>query len=165
MSLDCPVCGYQQVEHTHCPNCDADLTALVSLAQLPQFAPPPVLTRTNLTPWVVLPLAVVLAVWATLRLRVPPAPLAVVISHQVSHVSPPTVAPRPPARKLAPPQVVYLVQPGDNLSAIAAKFGQLTTFVAIYQANPQLQPDPGRLQIGQKLVIPITHNLLPPARP
>lgn len=44
----------------------------------------------------------------------------------------------------------YVVQPGDTLSAIAARYG--TTVEALAQANGL--PDPNRISVGQVLVIP-----------
>jgi len=55
------------------------------------------------------------------------------------------VAPPP-----TPKPVVYLVQPGDNLFAIASRFG--TTVEDIIAANDL--SDPGMIRVGQSLIIP-----------
>jgi hypothetical protein len=33
--LNCPVCGYKEIEGNTCPNCDADLSLIRSLTELP----------------------------------------------------------------------------------------------------------------------------------
>ena len=33
--LNCPVCGYKEIEGNTCPNCDADLSLIRSLTDLP----------------------------------------------------------------------------------------------------------------------------------
>ena len=60
------------------------------------------------------------------------------------------VPPRPPN---APANAVtYVVQPGDTLGAIAARFG--TTWQALHAANADLVSDPDRIERGWELVIP-----------
>jgi len=59
----------------------------------------------------------------------------------------PTPAPTPTA---APTPVTYIVQPGDTLNAIAARYG--TTAQAIMQANG-LTSD--IINVGQVLIIPV----------
>ena len=53
--------------------------------------------------------------------------------------------------------VVYVVKPGDTLSAIAKEFGG--TVEALQQANNI--SDPRRLQIGQELIIPKGETIVP----
>ncbi|GBF10865.1 MAG: LysM peptidoglycan-binding domain-containing protein [Tepidibacillus sp.] len=48
--------------------------------------------------------------------------------------------------------MTYIVQPGDTLWAIAARFG--TTPQAIMQANGLT--DPNLLYVGQRLIIPVS---------
>jgi LysM repeat protein len=66
----------------------------------------------------------------------------------------PTPAPATPAATatptVTPTPIVYTVQPGDTLLAIAAQFGVSTQ--AIQEANGII--DPRRLQVGQPLIIP-----------
>ena len=65
-------------------------------------------------------------------------------------VSPtPTASPTPPSTP-APSVRIYVVQPGDTLSAIAARFG--VSVQAIINANGLANPN--TLGIGQRLVIP-----------
>jgi LysM repeat protein len=69
---------------------------------------------------------------------------------------PPTVAPTQP-----PPTQTYVVQPGDTLTRIAARFG--TTVQALVQANNIVNPN--LIFVGQVLVIPGTGPLPPTAVP
>src|ERR1700760_1471554 len=62
-----------------------------------------------------------------------------------------TVAPatKPPAPRS------YVVQPGDTLSAIAARFGVRGGWPALYAANRSvIGPDPGAISAGTRLTIP-----------
>jgi len=65
---------------------------------------------------------------------------------------PPTVAPTP-----LPPTQTYVVQPGDTLTAIAARFG--TTVQALVVANNIVNPN--LIFVGQVLVIPGTGPVQP----
>ena len=64
--------------------------------------------------------------------------------------SPSTAAPAAPSPAPSPGPQTYTVQPGDTLSAIAARFG--TTADAISQANGIA--DPNEIEVGQHLNIP-----------
>lgn len=64
---------------------------------------------------------------------------------------PRTPTPDPPRPGVSPDRELYLVQPGDTLSAIAAQFQ--TTVEAIQALNPGV--DPQRLAVGQPLWIPL----------
>ncbi|MGC8838479.1 MAG: FxLYD domain-containing protein, partial [Anaerolineae bacterium] len=57
---------------------------------------------------------------------------------------------------ITPTPVVYVVQKGDNLLAIARRYG--VTLQALQEANGIL--DPRRLQIGQELIIPVDESAL-----
>lgn len=59
--------------------------------------------------------------------------------------------PSPPSR---PSRRTYTVRPGDNLSAIAARFG-IADWRTLYQANRSVVgPDPDVIRPGQVLTIP-----------
>ncbi len=64
----------------------------------------------------------------------------------------PSPTPEPTATPL-----IYVIEPGDTLLAIAARFG--TTTNALQLANPPLRPE--FLQIGQRVVIPVSEEQLP----
>jgi LysM repeat protein len=59
-----------------------------------------------------------------------------------------------PARPTTPPAnaVTYVVQRGDTLSGIAAKFG--TTWQVLHRANADIIRDPNLIEVGWELVVP-----------
>ncbi len=69
---------------------------------------------------------------------------------------PPTATPAPytpeptPTPTVTPTPILYTIQPGDNLLAIAGRYG--VTVAALQSANGIL--DPRTLQVGQQLIIP-----------
>lgn len=66
-------------------------------------------------------------------------------------VAPP---PPPPAPVAAPAHVYYVVRPGDNLSAIAARYPQSwITWQSIYNNNRDKIANPSRIYAGQNLLI------------
>lgn len=78
---------------------------------------------------------------------------------------PPTARPAPPAGDtgtMQPPAEpkakvgrTYVVQKGDTLAKIAKKvYGSEKRWKAIWDANRRSVPDPNKLKVGQKLVIP-----------
>lgn len=76
-------------------------------------------------------------------------PLATVAPRATFTPAPATPAPTP-TPTVTPTPIVYQVQSGDTLLAIAAQFGLAAE--AIQEANGIV--DPRRLQIGQRLIIP-----------
>lgn len=87
---------------------------------------------------------------ATLVAMSPTAtPLATVPPRATFTPAPATPAPTS-TPTVTPTPIIYLVQSGDTLLAIAAQFG--VTAEAIQEANGIV--DPRRLQIGQELIIP-----------
>jgi LysM repeat protein len=76
-------------------------------------------------------------------------PLTTVPPRATFTPAPATPAPTP-TPTVTPTPIIYLVQSGDTLLAIAAQFG--VTAEAIQEANGIV--DPRRLQIGQELIIP-----------
>ncbi len=81
-----------------------------------------------------------------------------VITPTPSATPQPTITPTPestptPSATPTPEVVVYTVRPGDTLSQIAARFG--VTVAQILEVNPEIT-DPDRIQVGQKIVIPVS---------
>ncbi|MGQ9593286.1 MAG: FxLYD domain-containing protein [Anaerolineae bacterium] len=79
-----------------------------------------------------------------------PTPLAAIT--RPATATPAPLTPLPTATPtITPTPVLYVVQKGDNLLAIARRYG--VTLQALQEANGIL--DPRRLQIGQELIIPV----------
>lgn len=57
-----------------------------------------------------------------------------------------------PTPTSGPSQTIYVVQPGETLSGIAAKFGM--TLEALQAANPQIT-DVNKIEIGDGIIIPV----------
>jgi nucleoid-associated protein YgaU len=54
------------------------------------------------------------------------------------------------------PETTYEVVSGDSLSKIAKKFyGDASKYMTIFEANRDLLKDPDKIQVGQKLRIPL----------
>ena len=81
----------------------------------------------------------------------PVAPVAPVAPAVTTPVTP--VAPAGPTAPTAPVSggSSYIIQPGDNLSTLAAKYG--TSVGALMASNPQIK-DPNKIYAGQSLSIP-----------
>jgi len=68
-----------------------------------------------------------------------------------------------PAPSPTPAASLYIVQPGDTLSEIAARFG--IPLAQLIEANAERLPDPNNLQIGDELIIPAVSGASPGASP
>ena len=85
-----------------------------------------------------------------------PAPTATVALEVALATPPPTETPAPytpaptPTFTATPTPILYTIQTGDNLLAIASQYG--VSAAAMQEANGIL--DPGALQVGQELIVP-----------
>lgn len=67
-----------------------------------------------------------------------------------------------PIRPQGTPQRTYIIQPGDTLSRIAAKFLDGShRAVDIYEANRDVLSSPNQLRVGTEIVIPNRHDAPP----
>lgn len=92
--------------------------------------------------------------------RRPVRPVTVSVQQQPTlriQVSPWTTVPERPAVARTQP-VIYIVQPGDNPSLIAARFGLKTE--SVIWANPGLERHPDLLNVGEELIIPPVDGVL-----
>ena len=154
--LSCPVCAYTEIAGNSCPNCDADLSVIRLLTELPletQIQQKPARWQLGAALLLLL-LGIGLGVGGSLlfvqpsRFFInaisPPIPTAVQSDRPVT---------LPIAQKPQPPQ--YTVKSGDNLSAIAEQFcGKGKSWQVMLKANPQLNTRPDLINIGEVLKIP-----------
>lgn len=162
VKLNCPVCGYTELEGSNCPNCDTDLTLIRMLQQLPaiETSPP---SKPNsrwqlLTAILILLIGMGLGVLASFVFMQPQ-----VITAEVTATSPvivntpnPSLTPIAPKVSFEPPQpVTYTVKAGDNLSAITEKFcGKETSWQVMLKDNPQLEGRENYIDVGEVFKIP-----------
>lgn len=96
------------------------------------------------------------------------------VREAVEDAQPVQAAPQPAIKakdtplRLPGKSTIYTVKKGDTLGSIAsAHYGDFTAFADIYEANRTTLKGPGRLTIGQTLILPpdLGRKLRPRARP
>lgn len=162
IKLNCPVCGYQEIEGKSCPNCDTDLSLIWMLQELPQAQTP--VPQLKVTGWqlaialLILIIGISLGSFSSLLFLQPQLNTLTVSSPNPVALS--TASPKPPANipitptKPAKP-TTYIVKSGDYLSAIAEKFcGKGASWQVMVKTNPQLKGREDYIEIGEVLKIP-----------
>ncbi|MFQ4144144.1 LysM peptidoglycan-binding domain-containing protein [Chlorogloeopsis sp. ULAP02] len=162
IKLTCHVCGYTEIEANHCPNCDADLSLIRMLQELPQAEKSSFSIR--FTAWQLGATLFILIVGIglgglgsflfleakTLNTTIK-APSSVVITTSIPKPSP---IPSPASVETSKP-TTYTVKSGDHLSSLAEKFcGKGTSWQVMLKANPQLKRRKNYIEIGEVLKIP-----------
>ncbi|OKH54075.1 hypothetical protein NIES2101_08375 [Calothrix sp. HK-06] len=144
IKLECPVCGYKEIEGNSCPNCDTDLTLIQRLSQLSEVETS---TPTKIQAWQFAVIGFVFLIGLGIGtissfLFIQPQS----INATVNVPNPVIVVPTPstPAVLNTPPKAIqpatYTVKSGDNLSIITEKLcGQGASWQLMVQANPQLK--------------------------
>lgn len=162
MKLNCPVCGYQEIEGDTCPNCDTDLSLMRMLHELPQRKNS--ILQAKFAGWplgfalLMLIIGIGLGAFGSFLFVQPNLYTATIFpanSVAISSTSPNPAAniPIPPTKSPQPP--TYTVKLGDSLSAIAENLcGKRTSWQVIVKANPQLKGRENDLEVGDKLIIP-----------
>ncbi|MBD2386403.1 LysM peptidoglycan-binding domain-containing protein [Cylindrospermum sp. FACHB-282] len=157
LKLNCPVCGYQEIEGNTCPNCDTDLSLMRMLQELPQRQNS---LLANFAGW---PLGIALLMLIVgIGLGAFSSFVFVQPNFYTATISPAnpvvmsTTSPKPAiAPRKAPATNTYIVKAGDSLSAIAKKLcGKETFWFVMVTANPQLKGRENDLEVGDKLEIP-----------
>ncbi|MDM3848976.1 MAG: LysM peptidoglycan-binding domain-containing protein [Aphanizomenon gracile PMC627.10] len=152
--IDCPVCGYKEIEGNRCPNCDTDVSLIRSLAELPQR--PKSWTKTIAIFMLVIGITIgaagsFFALQTAIYTATVPKPTVPNVTN--TNLTPPVITPVIP--KPAPPLATYTVKSGDTLSSIAGKFCSTSTdWQLIVAVNPELQKRENQLDIDQVLKIP-----------
>ena len=161
--LSCPVCAYTEITGNSCPNCDADLSVIRLLTELPlssllvtQLEQPQIQhARWQLgAALLLLLLGIGLGVSGSLLFFQPSRffvnAINPAIPVAVKRDRPVTL---PIAQKPQPLQ--YTVKSGDNLSTITEQFcGKGKSWQVMLKANPQLNTRPDSIDIGEVLKIP-----------
>jgi nucleoid-associated protein YgaU len=155
LKLNCPVCGYQEIEGNICPNCDTDLSLIRTLQELP----PQKKSRpfSKIAP---LGLAILMLVIGII-LGASGSFLWVQPNLYTTTISPPqpvTISPTPKPQitpEKPPKPTTYTVVAGDSLTVIATKFCRKgASWQIIVKANPQLKGRENSLEVGEVLTIP-----------
>lgn len=164
--LNCPVCGYTEIQGNTCPNCDTDLSLMRSLTELPALESAESAGGVKFSKVAIWQVGVALLILifgiglGTLgsflflqpqlvsnKITTPP----VVIK---SDKTPLTKAEEPAKRPQQPSQTYY-IKPGDSLSKIAERFyGDGTLWTSLVKANPNIKGREDFLHIGEPLIIP-----------
>ncbi|WP_071190679.1 LysM peptidoglycan-binding domain-containing protein [Trichormus sp. NMC-1] len=151
--LNCPVCGYQEIEGNICPNCDTDLALIRTLQDLPQLKKP--LSQSKFSKWTLTVALLMLMIGIGLGaggsfLIVKSSPFISTI------VSTPKPSVNSPVTLKQPPSIIYTVKPGDSLSLISEKICEKgTAWEVLVEANPLLEKRENYyIDPGEKLMIP-----------
>lgn len=158
--LNCPVCGYKEIQGNTCPNCDTDLSLIRSLTELPALERAGGVKFSKVAIWqvgvalLILIFGIGLGTLGSFLFLQPQ-----LVSNKIT--SPPVAIkgdkiPNPPTpfphRKGG---VQYTVKPGDNLSILTEKFcGKGNSWQVMVKANPQLQSHPNLIDVGEVLKQP-----------
>jgi LysM domain len=154
--LSCPVCAYTEITGNSCPNCDADLSVIRLLTELPLETQ----IQQKTDRWrlgaalLLLLLGIGLGVGGSWLFFQPSIFSVTTIKPPISvAVKRDRLVTLPIARKPQLPQ--YTVKAGDNLSAIADRFcGKGKSWQVMLKANPQLNTRSDSIDIGEVLKLP-----------
>lgn len=153
IQLNCPVCGYTEVEGNICPNCDTELYLLRMLQELPQVEKP---RPAKVAAWQLITAVIILLIGMGLGtvgcfLFIQPQ----ILTATLSVPSPVIIITPSPTPTVAVKPTTYIVKSGDSLSAIAEKFcGQGTSWQVMVKVNPQLKGQEDDIDVGQILNLP-----------
>jgi hypothetical protein len=169
IKLNCPVCGYQDIQKNICPNCDTDVSLLRSLLELPILQVPEDTAIENIQTvpkesklskiWLLVLLGIaigfVMGGWTGYSMF--QSITASRISEKVAEpakpaiISSPIITPSPKTSLLQ----TYTVQTGDALETLAIRFcGSDLAWRDWVNANPSLVGRQNELEVGEKLKIP-----------
>jgi LysM repeat protein len=167
--LNCPVCSYQDIQKSICPNCDADVSLLRALLELPilQATNDSAIENIQNVPkeskfpkiWLLVLLGIVIGFvmggWTGYSMF--QSVLTSRISEKVTEPAKPAIISSPvatPSPKTSLPQT-YTVQTGDALETLAIRFcGNDLDWRDLVIANRSLVGRQNDLEVGEKLKIP-----------
>lgn len=152
IKLNCPVCGYQEIEGKTCPNCNTDISLIRTLQELAPVEKRSLTNKIgNLTLTVSLLILIIgitlgaIVTFVITQNRYTPTTLTA----NSTVVNSPNIVNTPPTK-------IYTVKTGDNLGVIAEKVcGRASAWKLIAKANSFLEKRNNYfLNIGEKLIIP-----------
>ncbi|AFZ59526.1 LysM peptidoglycan-binding domain-containing protein [Anabaena cylindrica FACHB-243] len=154
--INCPVCGYQDIENNICPNCDTDLSLIRTLQELPLIEKKSL--KRKFSGWtlavalLMLIIGMGLGVGSSLIIVQSGLYNATISNSNTTVVN----SIKSTANKPVTQPNIYTVKPGDNLSLIALKLcGQGGTWEMIVKANPELEKRKNYyIDPGEELKIP-----------
>lgn len=176
--LDCPVCGYKEIDKDICPNCDTDLVLIRMLQELPELnvsslqIPPTPLVKGGFVPsflrrdredqskiatWQLVVAAIILLIGMGLGslgsfIFFQPQQIAAISPNNLVVITNPS--PQPAPAKLREP-TTYTVKLGDSLSLITEQICiKGTDWQVMVQANPQLKGRENYIDKGEVLKVP-----------
>ncbi|TAE58081.1 MAG: LysM peptidoglycan-binding domain-containing protein [Nostocales cyanobacterium] len=158
IKIDCPVCGYKEIEGKNCPNCETDLSLIRSLQELPtveKIVPKKIYNNWTLALGVlILLLGIGLGALSSLILIKNQYTANMINSNPTVVVNQESLTQSQNENKN--PDHIYTVQSGDNLGLIAEKVcGKASAWKLIAEANPNLESRNNYfIQVGDKLKIP-----------
>lgn len=166
--LNCPVCGYKEIQANTCPNCDTDISLIRSLTELPpinqsvtQLNQPVIQKATKWQAGVALLMLLMGICLGTLGsfLFIQPNQLFITSDSSsrpaVESKSKTPIDSTAQASNKPKQSTQYTVKPGDNLSLIAEKLcGKGKTWQVMVQANPQLKSHPDLIEVNEVLKLP-----------
>lgn len=157
MKLNCPVCGYKEIEGKTCPNCDTDLSLIRTLQELPPVEK--TLIQKKISNWTLVIGVLMLMLGIGLGFAVS---ILIINSQYYGNyfgfgstvVNSPEIVPDSLNAN------TYIVKQGDNLGLIAEKVcGRASAWRLIAQANPHLENRRNYfIDVGEKLKIPKCQN-------
>ncbi|NET02430.1 MAG: LysM peptidoglycan-binding domain-containing protein [Sphaerospermopsis sp. SIO1G2] len=159
IKIDCPVCGYKDIEGKHCPNCETDLSLIRSLQELPTVKKLSPLQR--MSSWTLaLALSMLLigigfGVLSSFLLMENQYASNMFTSNSTIVVNQELVT-EAQEKNQNIDNNTYTVRKGDNLGVIAEKVcGRASAWRLIAAANPRLEQRRNYfIKIGEKLKIP-----------
>ncbi|WP_353928986.1 LysM peptidoglycan-binding domain-containing protein [Okeanomitos corallinicola TIOX110] len=155
IKIDCPVCGYKEIEGKTCPNCDTDLTLIRSLQELPPIET--TISQRKLSTWTLVLALLILIIGIGLGAL---SSFFLIKNQYSDNVFTNNSAVVINQESVADNKNIninlYTVKRGDNLGIIAEKVcGKASAWRLIAEANPRLENRRNYfIQVGEKLKIP-----------
>ncbi|MFM2061264.1 MAG: hypothetical protein RLZZ507_934 [Cyanobacteriota bacterium] len=149
--LNCPVCGYKEIEGKTCPNCDTDLSLIRTLQELAPLEKTAVPKK--ISTWTLILAVLMLIIGIGLGAV---GSFVLIKGNYNAAISAPNSTVVNSSETNTSEGSIYIVKRGDNLGLIAEKVcGRASAWRLIARANSHLENRPNYfLDVGEKLKIP-----------